>query len=201
MGSSGADQKSKYISIKEKWTIEIDTSGGAKVNIITKLKNTSDREQKFENEAYEFIFGREESPEDFQCYDVYTQSPRGDFQVYTIYLNMAIEPFGEKEISINLNYSDLAKVKGNWWDISLHFQHGDIFPNSLKVECILPMEAKTITSKSGKIQTDIKKKIATISFINTKVYNFMLTYKLPKIEWERIAKIWEIFKTLTRVVK
>ncbi|MBC8520541.1 MAG: hypothetical protein H8D26_00900 [Methanomicrobia archaeon] len=161
MNGSGDSLGLQSIFIKENWTIEVDTSGGAKVNIVTSFTNGSNEEQRL-TVPYEFIFKEEEKPNHFQ---------RDDFPIsgHAILLNEEIKPFQKKDIIIDVRYTNLAKAENDWRDISLNLRHGAISPHHLTIECFLPMEAEDIrfrTTESGtrRVWVDDYNKKAIITF-------------------------------------
>lgn len=176
MRGSGDSLGCGSIFIDERWRIEVDTDGGAKVTIFTTFKNLSGEEQSL-NGPYEIQFREEEKPDYFQC-DGLTISNN------SIPLNLAIQPSNDESITIDLRYTSLAKKEASWWDISLNPRHGAIYPLNLTMECYLPMEAEDImfrNTKSEDFLIDNHHKTAVNTF-NGPPYFFKLAYRLRRPE-------------------
>lgn len=164
----------KSIFVKENWTIEVDTSGGAKVDIRTTFMNVSNEEQRLVL-FYKHNFTREEKPDYFRYNDGEVSSIRGSYVTPT---NFSIKPLGTKEIRADIGYADLARAENDWWKISLCLRYGDVSPNELTIECFLPMEAEDIRVRNDiPSLIDPHNKKVTV-FFTGEPYSVKLAYRL-----------------------
>lgn len=172
------------IYIGERWLIEVNRDGGAKVTIVTTFKKLSEEEQSL-NEPYEILFREEEKPDYFQC-DGRTISDN------SIPLNLAIQPSNDESITIDLGYTCLAKKEDSWWDVSLNPRHGAIYPLNFTMECYLPMEAEDIRFRNVRSESfliDPIHKKAVMTFTGSP-YFFKLAYRSGKNQMSEVLKVF-----------
>jgi len=168
--------------VRENWVIEVDTSGKAKVNIITSFTNQSNEEQRLST-SYRFMFREEEKPNYFR-YDNNSISPENGS--YTIPLKLLIKPFDTKNIRVDIGYMNLAKAENDWWNISLSPRYGNVSPHELTIECFLPMEAEDIRVR-GEIPSRIDPRNNKVVIIFTgEPYYFRVAYKLKRKRQSKI---------------
>lgn len=165
----------KNVKIKEKWTINVNATGEARISVIVEFKNVSADEQNL-TLPYKFKFKREEKPT-YLRFDGKEVPPEDDS--HTLPLKLHIKPNKSAIVDIDMGYSALAKPENNWWNISLYPKHGAVSPHELTIECFLPMGAENIVVRGGGFHdvNDYKKKIV-FYFPSGGPYFINFAYKL-----------------------
>jgi adenosylhomocysteinase len=167
----------KNFHIKERWVIEIDRGGEAKINIITKFKNVRTEECVLAN-AYEFIFREGERP-DYFLFEGKSVTP--DKNRYNISLNIPFKADDEKTITIEMAYARLVRSENDWWTISLTPKHGSLSPHELVFECYLPMEAEDIRVRAEPDSFKINEENKKVTLVYTgPPYFLKLSFKFKK---------------------
>ena len=139
----------------EKWVFEIESSGNAEVTITLQIKNLSNN--LIIPPYYRFRFREKEIPKKLLKI---TDPPKEidlEGSAYLIPLNFQLNPFEDKEITFEAEFTNLAKRENDWWDVSLWLFRDN--PIQLQVIILPPFECEDIkcrTDSPHKFDSDTK---------------------------------------------